>query len=85
VVIGQRRGIQGADAIAQDADAVAVQAADHRAAGARAEPGRGDTGLLVQGFTQAAVLLLQQVVAFEHGAGAASWRLPSGLAVMTWG
>ncbi len=69
VVIGQRRGIQRADAIAQDANAVAVQAADYRAAGARAEPGRGDTGLLVEGFTEATVLLLQQVVAFEHGAG----------------
>ncbi|MNP05433.1 hypothetical protein D3C76_973870 [compost metagenome] len=69
VVVGQRRGIQGADAIAQDANAVAVQAADHRAAGPRAEPGRGDTRLFVQGFTEAAVLLLQQFVAFEHGAG----------------
>ncbi len=69
VVVGQRRGIQGADAVAQNADAVAVQAANDRSAGARAEPGRGDTGLLVQGFTEAAVLLLQQVVAFEHGAG----------------
>lgn len=69
MIVGQRRGIQGTDAIAQDTNAVAIQAADHRAAGARAEPGRGDTGLLVKGFTQAAVLLLQQVVAFEHGAG----------------
>ncbi|MCY1410036.1 hypothetical protein D9M71_253990 [compost metagenome] len=69
VVVGQRRGIQGANAIAQDANAVAIQATDYRAAGARAEPGGGDPGLLVQGFTEAAVLLLQQFVAFEHGAG----------------
>ncbi|MNH29932.1 hypothetical protein D3C79_901900 [compost metagenome] len=66
VVVGQRRRIQGADAVAQNANAVAVQAADHRAAGAWAEPGRGDTGLFVQGFTEAALLLQQQVVAFEH-------------------
>ena len=69
MVIGQRRGIQGTHAIAQDANAVAIQAANHRAAGARAEPGGGYTGLLVQGFTEAAVLLLQQVVTFKHGAG----------------
>ncbi|MNG90257.1 hypothetical protein D3C79_491460 [compost metagenome] len=69
VVIRQRRGIEGAHAIAQDANAVAVQATDHRTAGAGTEPGGGDAGLLVEGFAQAAVLLLQQIVAFEHAAG----------------
>ena len=63
------KSVEGADAIAQDANAVAIQATNYRATGARAEPGGGDSGLLVQGFTEAAVLLLQQVVAFEHGAG----------------
>ncbi|MNC28701.1 hypothetical protein D3C75_769210 [compost metagenome] len=69
MVVRQRRGIQRTDAVAQDADTVAVEATNYRATGAWAEPGGGDPGLLVQGFTEAAVLLLQQVVAFEHGAG----------------
>ena len=69
VVVRQRRGIQCTHAVAQDTDPVAVQAADHRAAGARAEPGGGDAGLGVQGFAQAALLLQGQCVAFEHAAG----------------
>ena len=39
MVIRQRRSIQRADAIAQDTNAITVQAADHRAAGAWAKPG----------------------------------------------
>ncbi|MNM70209.1 hypothetical protein D3C81_818340 [compost metagenome] len=69
VVIRQRRGIQGADTVAQDTDTVAVQTADHRAAGTGAEPGRGDAGLVVQGLAEAAFLLQGQVVAVEYGAG----------------
>ncbi|MNN68184.1 hypothetical protein D3C81_1838710 [compost metagenome] len=59
MVVRQRRGVEGADAVTQDADTVTVQAANHRAAGAWTKPGGGDAGLFVEGFAQATVLLLQ--------------------------
>ena len=69
VVVGQRRSVQRAHAIAQNADPVAVQAANDRSAGARAEVRRRHTRLLVQGFTQAALLLQCQVITFQNGSG----------------
>ncbi len=69
VVIGQRRGIQRADSVAQEANAVTILATNDRPAGPRAEVRRRHTGLLVQGFTQAAFLLQGQVIAFQHGGG----------------
>ncbi|MND68985.1 hypothetical protein D3C80_604440 [compost metagenome] len=78
VVIRQRGGIQRADPVAQQANAVAVEPTDDRAAGAGAEPGRGHTGLPVQGFAKAGFLLQGQGVAFQRTAGrcqvrAAQW------------
>jgi hypothetical protein len=69
MVIRQRRGIQRADAVAQDADAVAILATDDRAAGARAKVRRRHPRLLVQGFAKAAFLLQGQVIAFQHRGG----------------
>ena len=53
--------------VLDNADAVHIEAANDRAAGARPKVGRRHPGLLVQGFTQAALLLQGQVVTFEHG------------------
>ncbi|MNS93656.1 hypothetical protein D3C72_1278410 [compost metagenome] len=69
VIVGQRRRIQGTDTIAQNTDAVAIQAADHRTTGPGAEPGRSDAGLVVQGLAEATFLLQGQVVTFEHCRG----------------
>ncbi len=69
VVVGQRRGVERTDAVAQQADAITVHAADHRSAGARSEVGGGHPGQAVEGFAEAAFLSQGQLVAFEHAAG----------------
>jgi len=69
MVVRQRRRIQRAHAIAQQANAVAVLAANNRSAGAWAEVGRGHPRLFVQGFTEAAFLLQGQFIALQHGGG----------------
>ncbi|MNZ66823.1 hypothetical protein D3C78_850560 [compost metagenome] len=69
VVVGQRRSIQRTHAIAQDADTVAIHAADDRPAGAGAEPGRGHARQAVEGLAQAALLAQRQFVALQDAAG----------------
>ncbi|BBP83171.1 hypothetical protein PHLH8_28130 [Pseudomonas sp. Pc102] len=69
VVVGERGSIQRADAIAQDADAVAIEATDHRATGGRAEVGGGDAGQAVEGFPQLRRAAQAQLVAFHHAGG----------------
>lgn len=67
VIVRQRRSIQRADTITQNADAVAVLTANDRPARARTKVRRRDAGLLVQGFAKAALRLQREVVAAEHG------------------
>ena len=56
-------------AVVQQADAVAVQPADHRPAGLRAEIGGRHAGLATEGFAQRAGAAQRQRIAAEHGAG----------------
>ncbi|MCY1409369.1 hypothetical protein D9M71_247170 [compost metagenome] len=79
VIIGQRRGVQCTDPVAQQADTVAIEPANDRAAGAGAEPGRGHAGLLVQGFAQAGFLFEGQVIAFQHTPGRCQLRAVQGV------
>ena len=80
VIVRQRRGIQRPDAVAQDANAVAIQAANDRSAGARAEVGRRHARLFIEGFAQAALLLQGQVVAFQYGGGRRQLGVAQGVA-----
>ncbi len=79
VVVGQRRRIQGAHAVAQQANAVAILATDDRSAGARAEVRRRHARLLVQGFAEAAFLLQGQLIAFQHGGRRSQLRAAQGV------
>ncbi|MCY1224214.1 hypothetical protein D9M72_363600 [compost metagenome] len=66
MVIGQGRGVDGAAAVLQHLDAVAIQAADHRAAGIGAEIRRRHAGQLVERLAQRAGLAHGQRVAAQR-------------------
>lgn len=79
MVIGQRRSIQRAGAVAQDADTVAIEAANHRPAGRRAKVGRRHAGQGIERLAQLRRLMQGQRVAFHHagrrGQGCAAQRV----------
>ena len=66
VVKTQRRGVQHADAVLQQADAVTIKAADHRTAGVGAETGRGHPGQAVQRVAERGTAQAEQFFALHH-------------------
>ena len=63
MVVAQRRRVHRRAAVLQDADAVAVLAANHRATGVGPEIGAADTGHAVQRLAQRALRAQQQRIA----------------------
>ncbi len=62
-------GIDGVQAVLEDADAVAIQATDDRAAGDGAEVTAADSGLASQGLAEGGLQGELQLLAGEHGGG----------------
>ncbi len=69
VVVAQRRSIGRAAAVLQDADAVAVQAANDRPAGVGAEVAAAHAGQVVERFAERRFGAHQELVARERGGG----------------
>ncbi|MCY1419279.1 hypothetical protein D9M71_348650 [compost metagenome] len=66
MVLADGGGIQHVDAIAEHLQPSAIQAADHRAAGAGAEARRVHAGQAVEGLAERRTATQHQLVAFQH-------------------
>ncbi len=62
----QRRRVQHAGAVLQDANTIAVEAADHRPAGVGTVAGGTDTGQFIQCFAQCRFALQEQLLSAQH-------------------